>query len=54
MNNRETLMELMLDHGLERREIAELVLVQRDLVDRWLHRTNRRVRSRFQIWRSSC
>ncbi len=36
MNNRETLITLMLDHGLERREIADLVSVDRDTVDRWL------------------
>ena len=45
MNNRETLMELMLDHGLERREIAELVLVHRELADRWLlsHESSRAI-----------
>ena len=36
MNNREQLMEYMQVHGLERREIAELVKVDRDTVDRWL------------------
>ena len=36
MNNRETLITLMLEHGLERREIADLVSVDRDTVDRWL------------------
>ncbi len=36
MNNRETLITLMLENGLERREIAELLSVQRDTVDRWL------------------
>lgn len=29
-------MELMADHGLERRQIAELLRVKRDIVDRWL------------------
>ncbi len=36
MNNRERLIEYMVNHELERREIAELVLVDRDTVDRWL------------------
>ncbi len=36
MNNRETLITLMLENELERREIAELLSVQRDTVDRWL------------------
>jgi hypothetical protein len=36
MNNREKLIELMADHGLERRQIAELLRVKRDIVDRWL------------------
>ena len=36
MNNRERLMDYMQGHQLERREIAELVMVDRDTVDRWL------------------
>jgi transposase len=36
MNNREKLMDLIVAHGLERREIADLVRVKRDTVDRWL------------------
>ena len=36
MNKREKLIDLMIDHSLERRELAELVLVDRQLVDSWL------------------
>ena len=36
MNNRERLMDLMVKHGLERREIAELVRIKRETVDHWL------------------
>ena len=36
MNNREILITLMLEHQLERREIADLVSTDRDTVDRWL------------------
>ena len=36
MNNRETLIELMSEHALERREVADLVRTDRDTVDRWL------------------
>ncbi|HMM75246.1 MAG TPA: hypothetical protein PJ986_06040 [Gammaproteobacteria bacterium] len=36
MNNRDTLIELMVTHGLERRELAALLRVDRDTVDRWL------------------
>ena len=36
MNNREILINLMLEHQLERREIAELVSTDRVSVDRWL------------------
>ena len=36
MNNRDTLITLMLDHALERHELAELVRVDRETVDRWL------------------
>jgi len=36
MNNREQLIDMMIDNGLERRDIAELVLVDRNTVDSWL------------------
>lgn len=36
MNNREKLIELMADHQLDRRQIAELVRVKREEVDHWL------------------
>ena len=36
MNNRDRLIDLMSDYKLERRDIAELVLVDRDTVDHWL------------------
>ena len=36
MNNRDTLIDLMVAHRLERRELAELLHVDRDTVDRWL------------------
>lgn len=36
MNNRDTLIDLMVAHGLERRELAALLRVERDTVDRWL------------------
>ena len=36
MNNRDTLITLMVENDLEPREIAELLSVQRDTVDRWL------------------
>lgn len=36
MNNRERLIDLITEHGLDRREIAELLKVKRDNVDRWL------------------
>lgn len=36
MNNRERLMDYMQRHQLERREVAELILVDRDTVDCWL------------------
>jgi tRNA isopentenyl-2-thiomethyl-A-37 hydroxylase MiaE len=36
MNNRETLMTLMQEYALERREIAELLSVHREEVDHWL------------------
>ena len=36
MNNREQLIDLMIEHGLERREIAALLSTDRETVDRWL------------------
>lgn len=36
MNNRERLIELITDHALERRDVADLVRVKRDQVDHWL------------------
>jgi len=36
MNNREKLMDLMSAHGMERREVAELLRVKRETVDHWL------------------
>lgn len=36
MNNREKLMDLIVAHGLDRREIADLVHVKREIVDHWL------------------
>ena len=36
MNNRETLIDLMSDHAIGRRELAELVRVDRAVVDTWL------------------
>jgi transposase len=36
MNFRDRLIELISAHGLDRREVAELVRVRRDTVDRWL------------------
>jgi hypothetical protein len=36
MNNRDRLITLITDHGLERREVAELVRTKRDTVDHWL------------------
>ena len=36
MNNREKLFDIMSDHALERRELAELVRVDRQTVDSWL------------------
>jgi hypothetical protein len=36
MNNREKLMDLMVTHDLDRRTIAELVRVKREIVDNWL------------------
>lgn len=36
MNNREKLIDMMHEHALERRELAELVCVDRHIVDGWL------------------
>jgi hypothetical protein len=36
MNNRDRLIDMMVDHKLERREISELLKVDRSLVDNWL------------------
>lgn len=36
MNNRDKLISIISDNGLERRDIAELVKVKLDIVDRWL------------------
>jgi hypothetical protein len=36
MNNRERLIDLMIEHELERREVAELLSVDRATVDCWL------------------
>ena len=36
MNNRDILIDYMINHELERREVAELLLTDRDTIDRWL------------------
>lgn len=36
MNNRELLIDLITEYGLERREVAEMVKVRRETVDHWL------------------
>lgn len=36
MNNRERLIDLITEHELDRREVADMVKVKRDTVDRWL------------------
>ncbi|RME34139.1 MAG: hypothetical protein D6786_05755 [Gammaproteobacteria bacterium] len=36
MNNRDRLIDLIVDNKLERREVAELLGVSREQVDRWL------------------
>jgi hypothetical protein len=36
MNNRERLMDIMVDRELERMEVAEMLKVKRDEVDHWL------------------
>lgn len=39
MNNRDTLIEIMVNHKLERREIANLLHVKREEVEQWLAST---------------
>lgn len=36
MNNRERLIALITDYGLDRREVAELACVKQEQVDHWL------------------
>ena len=36
MNNREQLISLITEHNLERREVADMVRVKREVVDHWL------------------
>ncbi len=36
MNNRDRLIDLITEHELERREVAEILSVDRAQVDRWL------------------
>ena len=36
MNNRDRLMEIITEHDLERREVAEMLKVKQEQVDRWL------------------
>ena len=36
MNNRQRLIDLIADFKLDRRDVADLLRVKRDLVDRWL------------------
>ncbi len=36
MNNRDRLIDLITEHELERREVAELLSVDKSQVDRWL------------------
>ncbi len=36
MNNREHLMDLITEHQLDRHQVADLLKVRRDVVDRWL------------------
>ena len=36
MNNREKLIELIVNNSLERTEVAVLLKVKKDLIDRWL------------------
>ncbi len=36
MNNRDRLIELLSDHELERREVAEMLKVKTDTINHWL------------------
>ncbi len=36
MNNREILIDIMFDHELDRQDLAQLVLVDRETVNSWL------------------
>lgn len=36
MNNRDRLIELLADHELERREVAEMLKVKTDTINHWL------------------
>ena len=36
MNNRQRLIDLITGYKLDRRDVAELLKVKRDMVDRWL------------------
>ena len=36
MNNREKLIDLMIEHNLERRELAQMLKVKSETVDHWL------------------
>lgn len=36
MNNRELLIELITEHELDRTDVADMVKVKRETVDRWL------------------
>ena len=36
MNNRQRLIDLIADHNLDRRAIAEMLKVKREVVDHWL------------------
>ena len=39
MNNRDALIDIMINHKLERREIANLLFVGREIVEQWLAST---------------
>ena len=36
MNNRQRLIDMIAENGLDRRDVAELLRVKRDTVDHWL------------------
>lgn len=36
MNNREKLIALITDNNLDRREVAEMIRVKREVIDHWL------------------